>query len=93
MEVTNEMNQVSLEILALGLGVDHRGGNPTQRVVFQACDDLVQRGRCVARIELGDHGCETCFKRGVVCDHILLLQESVRREEFQWVQHIQRRGW
>ena len=93
MKVTNEMNQVFPEGCALGLGIDHLGGYPTQRAIFEARDNLVQRGCCVTWIELGDHGRETCFERHVVCDHVFLLQESVRGEKLQWVQCIQRRGW
>ena len=85
MEVTNEMNQIFPESAALGLGIDHLGGYPTQRAVFEGRNDLVQRGCCVAWIELGDHGRETCFERHIVCDHVLLLQESVRGEKLQWV--------
>ena len=93
MEVTNETNQVFPESRALGLGIDHLGGYPTQRAVFEARDNLVQRGCCVTWIELGDHGRETCFERRLVCDHVLLLQESVSGEKFQWIQCVQRRGW
>ena len=49
MKVTNEMNQVFPEGCALGLGIDHLGGYPTQRAVFEARDNLVQRGRCVTQ--------------------------------------------
>jgi hypothetical protein len=90
MKVTNEMNQVFPERWALGLGIDHLGGYPAQRAVFEARYNLVQRGCCVTWIELGDHGCKTCFERRVVCDHVLLLQESVRGEKLQWVQWVQR---
>lgn len=92
-EVTNEMNQVFFERRAPGLGIDHLGGEPAQRLVFEARDNLVQRSRWVARIVLGHHGCETCFERCIVCDHVTLLQESVRGEELQWVQRIQCRRW
>lgn len=80
-EVTNKMNQVPRECPALGLCINHLSGSPTECIVFEARNNLVQRRRCVAWIELGDHGCETCFKRHVVCDHVFLLQESVRGEE------------
>ena len=73
MEITNEMDQVFLERRALRLSIDRLGGYPTQCLILEARNDLVQWSSLVVGIELGNHGCETCFERCVVRDYVLLL--------------------